>query len=89
MGFATALVEQLWDSRTAFVVLAYVVVAWLIRREKAVERYHLRAAKTLVAGHLISVVVAAGQNANNYDPAIAETVGLAFEPGALHLMDDA
>ena len=31
MGFPTALLEQLWDSRTLFVILAYVSVRWLIR----------------------------------------------------------
>ena len=58
MGFPTALVEQLWDSRTAFLILGYVVVAGLIRREKRAELYQLKAASTLVVGHLIAVVVA-------------------------------
>jgi small-conductance mechanosensitive channel/CRP-like cAMP-binding protein len=79
VGFPTALLEQLWDSRTLFVVLAYVIVAALLRREKRIEAYHLRAAGTLVGGHLVAVVVAAGQLANGYEPQIAEVVGLAFE----------
>jgi len=79
VGFPTALLEQLWDSRTAFLLLAYVVVAALIRREQRLDLYHLKAASTLVVGHLISVVVAAGQLASGYDAEIAEVVGLAFE----------
>jgi len=76
--FPTALLEQLWDARSPFLILTYLVVAALVRREKRVERYHLRAAGTLVAGHLVAVVVAAGQLANDYEPQIAEVVGLAF-----------
>ena len=79
MGFPTALLEQLWDARTPFVLLAYIVVAALARRGKPVDRYHLRAAATLVIGHVIATVVAAGQVAHDYDPQIASVVALAFE----------
>jgi small-conductance mechanosensitive channel/CRP-like cAMP-binding protein len=79
VGFPTALLDQLWESRTLFVVLAYLVTATLVRRQTRVERYHLRAASTLVVGHLIAVVVAAAQNAYDYDPHIAEIISLAFE----------
>jgi len=78
VGFPTALLEQLWDARSPFLLLTYVVVATLARRQRGVERYHLRAAQTLVVGHLIAVGVAAGQLANDYEPQIAEVVGLAF-----------
>ncbi|MBA3453225.1 MAG: mechanosensitive ion channel [Deltaproteobacteria bacterium] len=78
-AFPSALLEQLWDARTPFVLLAYFVVAALARRARPLERYHLRAAGTLVVLHLIACVVAAGQVANGYEPRIAELVALAFE----------
>ncbi|MDB4961879.1 MAG: hypothetical protein JWP01_1878 [Myxococcales bacterium] len=79
MGFPSALVEQLWAARTLFVVLAYLVTVALVRRETRVEHYHLRAASTLIVGHLIAVVVAAAQTTYDYDPHVAELIALAFE----------
>ncbi|MBL0220484.1 MAG: mechanosensitive ion channel [Myxococcales bacterium] len=79
MGFWAALAEQGWDARTPFIVLAFLVVRVLVSRAKGVERYHMRAATTLLIGHLISVLVAAAQAAGDYDPHTAEISTLAFE----------
>ena len=79
MGFWAALAEQGWDARTPFIVLAFLVVRVLVSRAKGVERYHMRAATTLLVGHLVSVLVAAAQAAGDYDPHTAEVCTLAFE----------
>ncbi|CAN5907907.1 mechanosensitive ion channel family protein [soil metagenome] len=79
MGFWHALVDQAWDARTPFIVLAFLIVRVMVTRAKGVERYHMRAAATLLLGHLVSVLVSAAQAAGGYDPNIAETCGLAFE----------
>ncbi|MBL9012904.1 MAG: mechanosensitive ion channel family protein [Myxococcales bacterium] len=79
MGFWRALLDLLWDYRTAFVVLAYIIVRVVVNRTKGVERYHMRAATTLLFGHAVSLFVAAGQAAGEYDTHIAETVAFAFE----------
>ncbi len=79
MGFWHALVDQAWEARTPFMVLAFLIVRVMVVRAKGVERYHMRAATTLLLGHLISVLVAAAQVAGDYDTHVAETCGLAFE----------
>lgn len=79
MEFPTALGEQLLWARTPFVVVAYFVIAALVRREVRVERYHVKFASTLLIGHVIAATVAAALIANDYDPRIAELVSLAFE----------
>lgn len=79
MGFWYALVDSGWEARTPFVVLAFLVVRVLVARTKGVERYHMRAATTLLIGHLVSVLVAAAQAAGDYETQFAETAGLAFE----------
>jgi len=79
VGFPTALVEQFWYARTPFVLLAYVVIASMVRRDPSVERYHLKATTTLLIGHGIAGTVAAAQLAGGYDPHIADVCSLAFE----------
>ncbi len=74
-----ALLDQFWDARTPFVVLAFVIVATIARRDARVERYHTSAATTLLLGHVIALVVAAGLGVNGYDAEIAQVVALAFE----------
>ena len=59
MGFWQALLELVWDYRTPFVVLAYVIVRLLVTRAKLVERYHMRTANTLLFGHSVALLVAA------------------------------
>jgi len=79
MGFWRSLASMAWDSYTPIVIVAFFVVRLVVRRTKGVERYHMRAATTLLVGQLISLVVAAGQDAGDYDPSIAETCAFAFE----------
>src|SRR5436853_1089870 len=80
MGFWRALLEHGWENfRTPYVVAAFLVVRLLVARSKGVERYHMRAATTLLFGHLVAVFVAAIQTAADYETSIAETVALAFE----------
>ncbi|HTL87560.1 MAG TPA: mechanosensitive ion channel family protein [Acidimicrobiia bacterium] len=78
MAFWSTLVEVLWSARTPFAVLAYFVAAAIVSRT-SVERYHMRAAGTLVILHVIAITVAAAQATFDYDPTIAETIALAFQ----------
>ena len=79
MGFWSALVDQGWDARTPFIVLAFLIVRVLVARAKGVERYHMRAATTLILGHLVSILIAAIQEGGGYESHIAEVSALAFE----------
>ncbi len=79
MGFWSALVEQGWEARTPFVVLAFLIVRVAVAKTKGIERYHMRVASALLFGHLVSIVIAAIQDAGGYDARIAEVTSLAFE----------
>lgn len=79
MGFWSALVEQGWDARTPIIVLAFLIVRVVVAKAKGVERYHMRAATTLMLGHLVSVLIAAIQQGGGYESQIAEVSALAFE----------
>ncbi len=78
MNHVGAMAEMFWAERTPFVLLAFFVVRALVKNAKNVERYHTRAAGTLIGLHLVAISVAAIQSALGYESAIAETVGLAF-----------
>jgi small-conductance mechanosensitive channel/CRP-like cAMP-binding protein len=80
--FWTVLVEQLWEARTPFLVLAFVLTRALVNGTR-VERYHLRAAATLLIGHLVALAIGAGQTAWGYDEHIAETTSFAFQSLAI------
>jgi small-conductance mechanosensitive channel/CRP-like cAMP-binding protein len=73
-----AMGEVFWAARTPFVVVFFFVVRALVRNAKNVERYHTRAAGTLIGLHLVAITVAAMQSALDYESNIAETVALAF-----------
>jgi len=75
--FWSVLAEQLWSSRTPFLVLAYFVARNLVKGAP-VERYRLRAAATLLVGHVIALAIASGQQAFGYDPRIASVASFAF-----------
>lgn len=77
MDFWYTLLDQLWSARTPFVVIAYFVAQAIVSRTR-VERYHMRAAGTLIVLHLIAVAIAAAQATLGYTHAIAETIGFAF-----------
>ncbi len=79
MGFLTTLVTYLWDARTPFLLLTYFVTVAMARRIPSLERYHMRAAGTLIAGHLVAVAIGAGQVEGDYDDTIASVVALAFQ----------
>jgi len=78
VGFSVALVEHLWFARTPFLILAYFVGVALVRRAPLVERYHMRAAGTLVIAHIIAAMIGAGQDYEDYDDTIADVAALAF-----------
>lgn len=73
------LAEQLWSARTPFVVLAYVIVQALVRRMPDVERYHMRAAATLLILHVAATFISAAQETYGYSGFIASLLALAFE----------
>ncbi|HLL23218.1 MAG TPA: mechanosensitive ion channel family protein, partial [Kofleriaceae bacterium] len=75
--FWSTLLDHLWLARTPFLVLAYFVVRAVVSRTN-VERYHMRAAGTLVTLHGVATVVGAAQTALGYESSIADTVGFAF-----------
>lgn len=78
MDFWYTLLDHLWSARTPFVVLAYLVVRAIVSRTR-VERYHMRAAGTLITLHCIAIVIAAAQTKFGYHSKIAETFGFAFQ----------
>lgn len=78
MNHVGAMAEMFWTERTPFVLLAFFIVRALVKNAKNVERYHTRAAGTLIGLHIVAISVAAVQSALDYESAIAETVGLAF-----------
>ncbi|MBA3465292.1 MAG: mechanosensitive ion channel family protein [Deltaproteobacteria bacterium] len=79
MSFWRTLVSDAWSSYTPIVVIAFVIVRVVTSRAKGVERYHMRAATTLLFGHVVALVVAAGQETSGYDSSFADTVAFAFE----------
>jgi small-conductance mechanosensitive channel/CRP-like cAMP-binding protein len=76
--FWYTLLDHLWSARTPFVVLAYFVVRAIVSRTD-VERYHMRAAGTLIILHVIATTIAAAQATFGYESVIAETIGFAFQ----------
>jgi len=76
--FWTLLWDQLWSARTPFLVVAYFLTRALVNGSARVERYHLRAAATLLVGHVIALAIGAGQDALGYDSNIAEITSFAF-----------
>jgi small-conductance mechanosensitive channel/CRP-like cAMP-binding protein len=78
--FWSLLAEQLWSSRTPFMVVAFFVTRALVNGSR-VERYHLRAAATLLIGHVVALAIGSGQAAFGYEPRIADLTSFAF--GAL------
>jgi small-conductance mechanosensitive channel/CRP-like cAMP-binding protein len=77
--FWSALLDQLWSSRTPIVVVAYVLTRALVRNDTRIARYHMRAAASFLFGHLVAVAITAGQLASGYDGEIAAIASLAFE----------
>jgi small-conductance mechanosensitive channel/CRP-like cAMP-binding protein len=69
---------ELWAARTPFIVLAYVVIRIASQNAVRLDRYHMKAAGSLVAGHLVAVLVGAVQRHYGYDAQIASVVSLAL-----------
>ncbi len=78
VAFWHLLLDDLWTARTPFVVLAYFVAQAIVSRTN-VERYHMRAAGTLLVLHAIAIVIGAAQATFDYEPTIAQTLGFAFQ----------
>lgn len=78
MQFWYTLLEHLWSARTPFLIAGYLVTRYLAVRAPGLERYHLRAARTLIALHVLATTIAAIQVAVGYDPKIAEISAVAF-----------
>ena len=78
-SFGPALWHHVWESRTLFVVLALVIAKAIIRVAPRIDGYHMRAATTLLTGHVVALLVAAGQDAGGYDSQLAGVIALAFE----------
>lgn len=79
MEFWSPLLEQLWDARTPFLVVAFLVTRALIKiAPRPVERYHLRAAATMLLGHLVALTIGVAQHAYGYEGRVAEVTSFAF-----------
>jgi small-conductance mechanosensitive channel/CRP-like cAMP-binding protein len=76
--FWSLLAEQLWSSRTPFLVLAYVITRVLVSAMPKHERFQLRAAWTLLIGHVIALAIGAGQLWAGYESRLAEVTSFAF-----------
>jgi small-conductance mechanosensitive channel len=76
--FWSLLAEQLWSARTPFLVVAFLLTRALVNGSARVERYHLRAAATLLFGHVIALAIGAAQAGFGYETQIAETASFAF-----------
>jgi small-conductance mechanosensitive channel/CRP-like cAMP-binding protein len=84
VAFWALLAEELWAAWTPVLVLAYFATAALVARApRPIERYYMRAATTLVVGHLLAMGLAVGQDAAGYDSNIAEILALAFKAFAV------
>ncbi|MGE0550005.1 MAG: cyclic nucleotide-binding domain-containing protein [Kofleriaceae bacterium] len=79
MEFGAALLDLLWTQRTPIVVAAYVLAIIVVRNAPRMERNHLRAAGTLLIGHLIAITIAAAVDYEGYDATFALLTSLAFE----------
>jgi small-conductance mechanosensitive channel/CRP-like cAMP-binding protein len=77
--FWSTLLERLWITLTPALVVAFVIVRWGASRSPRIERYHMRAATTLVVGHLIALVVGVAQSYFGYEHELAEVFSLSFE----------
>jgi small-conductance mechanosensitive channel/CRP-like cAMP-binding protein len=75
--FWRTLGEHLWSSWTPVLILTYIITRALVRSWQ-VERYHMRAATTLMLGHLVAIVIGAALMTFGYDATIANVTALAF-----------
>jgi small-conductance mechanosensitive channel len=81
--FWSVLAEQLWEARTPFLMLAYLLTRGLVNKAPTVERYHLRAAATLLICHVVALAIGAVQEAFGYEARIAEITSFAFQALAI------
>ncbi|MDX2093527.1 MAG: mechanosensitive ion channel family protein [Kofleriaceae bacterium] len=78
MELWSTLGAELWAARTPFILLAYVVIRIASEQAVRVERYHMKAAGSMLVAHVVAVCVTAVQIHYEYDPRIASIVSLAF-----------
>jgi len=84
VAFWSLLAEELWSSWTPVLILAYVATLALVRSApRPIERYHMRAAGTFLAGHVLALGIGTGQAAAGYDADIAWICALALEALAI------
>ena len=79
MSFWSLFGEQLWAARTPILILAYILTRALSRLSPQIERYHMRAALTLLLGHLVALAISTGQIVSGYEGHIAGITSFAFE----------
>ncbi len=80
MAFWSSFAEQLWAARTPLVLVAFLVARVLVRSApRPVEKYHLRAAGTLLIGHIVALTIGVAQHAYGYEGNVAEVTAFAFE----------
>jgi small-conductance mechanosensitive channel/CRP-like cAMP-binding protein len=72
------LAEQLWSARTPMLVIAYLITRALVAGRPRFERYHLRAAASLLIGHIAALTIGTAQESFSYESTIAEVASFAF-----------
>jgi small-conductance mechanosensitive channel/CRP-like cAMP-binding protein len=76
----SSLAEQLWAARTPIVLVGFFLARVLVRSApRPVEKYHLRAAGTLLVGHLVAITLGVAQHAYGYESNVAAVTAFAFE----------
>ncbi|HUS27389.1 MAG TPA: mechanosensitive ion channel family protein [Kofleriaceae bacterium] len=83
MSFWSVLWDHVWGSHTPFVVVAFFVVRALAARVPKLERYHLRAIGFFLAGHVVTMTIAAAQDAYGYESNLLATTSFSFESLAI------
>ncbi|MBX3158827.1 MAG: mechanosensitive ion channel [Deltaproteobacteria bacterium] len=77
--FWSTLLHRVWITWTPLLLLAFFVIRSLAVRTRQVERYNLRAASTLLLGHIVALIVGVAQSYFGYQQELAELFSLSFE----------
>lgn len=87
VGLWKTLAESFWYAWTPVVLLTYFVTrALAASAPRPVEKYHLRAAGTLLVVHLIALTIGVVQDAYGYNSHLAEVTSFSFEGFAVVIL---
>jgi small-conductance mechanosensitive channel/CRP-like cAMP-binding protein len=87
VSFWASLANELWDTWSFVLFAAYLLTRFFVQiSPRPIERYHMRAAGTLIFGHLVALTIGVGQHHYGYEGRIAEITSFAFESLCVLLM---